>query len=206
MSYHAAIVTNRKRNYFYCIAAIVFTFMLTSNSSLIYAIIMSIMYLRLIKNKPFFTFGIILLGVLVLSYYSSFIIENYKMISQSNLNGFIARYFGENIVFRENIEYLKNYYAVGFNIIDRLNYSDSGYMLYLTMGNVPLLVMVYYLVYKFFKNNLSNRYSLFIIFIVLSFEVALPATFNYRFFYVAIFTIYYFRSLDAYKSNKFSLQ
>ncbi|MCK9443845.1 MAG: hypothetical protein M0Q14_04830 [Tissierellaceae bacterium] len=198
MSYQTAKVTKKRKYYLYCISATIFTFFLTSNTSIIYGIIMVFMLLKLFKTKPLTMIVLLLIGVIVLINFYIVLTEKYLFIFQSNSNGFIARYLGEDIVFQENINYILNNYAIGFNILDNvdLNYSDSGYMVYLTMGNFPLLFIIYYWTFRFLKNNIPKDSLLFILFIVFSFEVALPATFNYRYIYAMIFLIYYLQSLE----------
>lgn len=198
LSYATGRKTKNNKYYFYCIFTTIFTFFLTSNTSLIYSFVMLFMLLRLIKVKPFIMFLLLMIGSVVLIQSSDYLIERYVYMTQSDISGFTARYTGDKTVFANNIEIIKSHYAVGFNILDNidLGYSDSGYIVYLTMGNIPFLIGIYYLIYRFIKVNIPKKYFWFIFFVVFSFELALPATFNYRYFFAVIFVVYYLQSLE----------
>lgn len=198
LSFISALKTKKIKYYIYCSFIVVFTFLLASNTSLIYGIIMLVMLFILLIHKPIFMglFFTIVIGVLIS--FAPYLSNIYSMMRQSELNGFLARYTGEHTVFDNNIEVIKNSLGIGFTIPDnlQLGYSDSGYMVYMTMGNIPFTIGLYFLIFKFLKKNLSRKNFWFICFIVFSFEIALPATFSYRFPFVIIFVIYYLRSLE----------
>lgn len=198
LSYVTAKFTKKNKYYVYCIAATIFSFFLTSNTSLVYSIIMVFMLIRLFFKKPIFMFILLLLGIIVIVQSYDYLIERYTfMVTQSEISGFTARYIGENTVFSNNIKIIKSNYAIGFTIIENidLRYSDSGYIVYLTMGNIPLLIAIYYMTFRFLKKNIPREFFAFIAFIIFSFELALPATFNYRYFFAMIFIIYYLQLL-----------
>jgi len=93
--------------------------------------------------------------------------------------------------------------GIGFCIFDnmKIGYSDSGYIVYLTMGSFPLIIIIYTRLYNFLVRNINVRYIWFILFIIFSFELALPATYSYRFPFVIVFVIYYLNNLSKCEEN-----
>jgi len=92
LSYVTAIRTGLMRFYIYCGFTVFFTVFLTSNSSLVYGIIMTIMLLWLLRKKPIVLFSI--LGIIIIVIFNMWetLWERYKFITQSDTNGLIARY------------------------------------------------------------------------------------------------------------------
>jgi len=202
LSYISAKNTGKIKYYVYCISIFIFTVFLSSNSSLVYGIVMMIMLFSLIKGKPVFIFAFMVIFFFILAFSLPDLLSKYLMIFNSRINGFIPRYFGDNTVFSENIRVIRNSMGIGFCIPDNLNlgYSDSGYMVYLTMGHIPFVVVIYSIIYKFIKNNFSKKHVWFLSFVIFSFEIALPATFNYRFPFVIIFVITFLKSIETYET------
>ncbi|XJS11013.1 hypothetical protein ACF3NG_01735 [Aerococcaceae bacterium WGS1372] len=202
LSLQTAKVTEKNRYYFFCVVFVFFTILLRSNTSLIYSIIMIGFFFTTSKDNKLFPIILVVLGFISLIANIDSILDIYKNITSSNLNGFVARYTGEDTVFKNNLSFLSNYLGTGFTIIDGLNYSDSGYMVYLTMGNIPLVLSVYFLLYRYIINNIPKEQSKFVLFILFSFELALPATLNYRFIYLMVFVTIYFQTLESHRQKK----
>lgn len=93
-------------------------------------------------------------------------------------------------------------FFIGFTIIDNLSltYTDSGYMLYYSMGGLFFTICMYYLFYKFLKNNVKYQYKM-LFFITMMFEVALPVLIYSKFIYAMIFYVIYLNSLYAKQNN-----
>ena len=198
--------TNKKIFLIYCLFFCVFCFFLISTTAIIYFILMILFLLKKLlkninKNKIFFLlFFLISISLVLLLNYNT-VFEKLLVNFTNGNNSFISRY-SSNSVFNENFKVITSSLGIGYNIIDNLNigYSDSGYIVYLTMGSIPLMLFIYYRLYKFIVNNIERKYRGIIIFIIFSFEIALPATFNYRFIPMILFVILYFKSL-SYNDN-----
>ncbi len=196
-NYGLAKRRGKKKDYICCLIYIMFTVFLTSNSSLIYAVIMLVMYLFLLRKKVHILLGMFFGGFLLLWQNSDLILQNYAAFLTDGKSGFRGRYIGNNS-FGENLEVIKNSLGIGFCILDDKNlvYTDSGYIMYLTMGGIVLAAILYFLLVLFVKDNIPKAYRLFILFLIMSFEVAVPGTFNYRFIFALIFAVYFFKALD----------
>ncbi len=191
---------NKKLYLFYTVMYMTFTLFLVSTTAIIFFFGMAIVFIygmhKKITINKVFVFCIIAIGVLLVIFYNFEDLYTRLYINITNGgNSFISRY-SSNSVFNTNFEIIKSSLGIGYNIVDNINvgYSDSGYVVYMTMGHLFLTVSVYYLLYKFLKENIAI-YRKTIIAIVLSFEVALPATFNYRFTLMIIFVICYLGAL-----------
>lgn len=197
--YYALVVKyNRMKDYILCTVYIVLTVLLTSNSSLIYAVIMLLMFLWQIRKKVFALLGLGSIGGVVLWKNWSRIVENYIIFLTNNKSGFRGRYLGSDS-FTHNFEVIKNSLGIGFCILDNKNitYSDSGYVMYMTMGGIVLISLLYFLIILFLEDNIAKPYRWSILFLVLSFEIALPGTFSYRFIFSTVFIVYFFRALNS---------
>lgn len=195
--YALAAKYNRVKDYILCAVYILLTVLLTSNSSLIYAVVMSLMLLWQIRKKILVLLGLGGIGSVVLWKSWSRIIENYAIFLTNSKSGFRGRYLGSDS-FAHNFEVIRNSLGIGFCILDNKNitYSDSGYVMYMTMGGIVLVLLLYFLIILFFWDNIAKPYRWSILFLVLSFETALPGTFSYRFIFSSVFIIYFFRALN----------
>jgi hypothetical protein len=198
LSYVTAQSTNKIRFYLYCGIALLFTVFLTSNSSLVYGTIMAIMLLWLLRKRKALLLLIAGLVVIMLVNYWDVLLGKYLIYINSNTNGIVSRYLSSNSSFANNFKIIFSSLGIGFTILDnkKIGFSDSGYIVYLTMGSIPLLLFIYSRIYNFLVRNIIRKYIWFILFIVFSFEFALPATYSYRFPFVIIFIVYYLKSLS----------
>lgn len=195
--YGLAQKRHKIKDYLLCFIYICFTALLTSNSSLIYTVVMLCMYVWLIRKKVFVILSVVCAGILILYQNSEWILHNYMIFLRDGRSGFQGRYVGSN-TFLENFEVIKSSLGIGFCILDNKNiiYSDSGYVMYLTMGGIILLVLLYSLIILFVRDNIPKMYRLPMIFLIMSFEVALPGTFSYRFVFALVFAVCFFQSLE----------
>ncbi len=198
LSYVTAVKTNKIRFYVYCVIAFLFTVFLTSNSSLVYGTIMAIMLLWLLRKKTIILFLLTGVIALVLVNYWDTIWDRYLIYINSDTNGLVSRYLGKETSLANNFKIILSSLGIGFTILDnsKIGFSDSGYIIYLTMGSFPLLIYIYVSIYNFLVRNIIRKYVWFILFIIFSFEFALPATYSYRFPFVIIFIIFYLKSLS----------
>lgn len=193
---------NKMLYLFYTCMYMLFTLLLTSTTAIIFFTGMTLVFIYGMTKK---NTKKNLVALLVVSIFAILIIlYNFKdlylklYINMTNGgNSFISRY-SKNSVFNTNFEVIKSSLGVGYNIVDSLDicYTDSGYVVYMTMGHLFLPISLYYLIYKFLKENIVI-YKKIVIAIVLSFEVAIPATFNYRFILIMVFVICYLGALNT---------
>ena len=192
----------------YAVAYCVFCLLLGSASSIIFFGVMLVFLVKELGKRVnasrlvLIAFVTIIISIVAIQNYAEIYDKVLYNFTNGN-NGFIGRYSSVSSL-SENFKVITSSLGIGYNIIGNidLSYSDSGYVLYLTMGSIPFAISIYYLLYKFMKYNF-RIYSKMLMFIVFGFELALPATFNYRFSYMMIFVICYLGSLEYdYRCNK----
>jgi hypothetical protein len=157
------------------------------------------MLFALCKNplvKVFLCFVVLMSALYLLQ---SDLYLKYEEMLFSDTSGIAPRYSGQT-VFEDNFNCLyQNIFGIGFNIADNfeLRYTDCGYIVYLTMGNLIFVFGVYYLLYVFLRNNLNLQQKRYIFVVIMLFEFALPAIIYIKFYFAIIFVICYLRSLNS---------
>ena len=191
---------------FYCYMYALFCLFCVSTTSIIFFLIMILVlvsdFKRSVSVRTFALIMVVFAGGLVIVYFN--FSDIYARVYQNFTgggHGFLARY-STSSVFDVNFNVIRSSLGIGYNIIPslELSYSDSGYIVYLTMGNIPLMVAIYYNVIKFINDNV-RVFKILVMIAVLGFELGLPGTFNYRFSYFIIFVVLY---LGALKSTELS--
>ncbi|WP_142827202.1 hypothetical protein [Planococcus soli] len=198
---------NRKFRYvIYLLGFLIFTVLLKSSAALLFSIMMILLLFDLIKgsvNKIFFIFASVITSIFLLN---SFLIDVYRGMVTSSTNGVIPRYFSENNIFSANFSVLKeNILGIGFTIPRdyAITYTDSGYLVYFTMGNIVFVIVIYYMLYRFLKNNIETNFKV-IFLIILLFELAIPSLIYMKTTYFLIFLVYYLKSLnEKVKKNEY---
>lgn len=191
-----------KKHIIYCFILFVFNILLASNTTLVFSVLMAIMLLKLFDKLHVRLVLIVLISITIVYILSFTDIYSYYIESlTSDANGFRGRYLSTGTLSR-NLEYVSSSFFIGFTIIDNLSltYTDSGYMLYYSMGGLFFTICMYYLFYKFLKNNVKYQYKM-LFFITMMFEVALPVLIYSKFIYAMIFYVIYLNSLYAKKNN-----
>lgn len=196
-------VTEKNKYKLYCYVLLLFNILLVSNFSIISSLFMTIVIsYTVVKNKNIFE--VLFLATLI-TFFVIWILKNneiinyYKESLMSKSNGFLGRYTNTGSL-NINGKYLENHPNIGFNIIRniKLTYTDSGYFVMRLMGGWLLLLPFYYLLFRFLKNNFKNNF-LYVLFITIAFEVALPVTIYIKFAYAMLFCITYLSSLMSYE-------
>lgn len=185
---------------FYCYMYALFCLFCVSTTSIVFFIIMVLVLVSDIRRYISVRNIILIMALLVagmIIFYFNFN-ELYSRFYQNITSGshsFSARYSSSS-VFYANFDIIRSSLGIGYNIIPSLDldYSDSGYIVYLTMGNIPLLVILYYNILKFLNDNIK-MFKLLVFIAIFGFELGLPGTFNYRFSYFIIFLIMYLGAL-----------
>lgn len=210
LSYYTYEITEKRKYLLYCVAYIGFTLFLVSTTAIIYCFVMFIILgYKLLKRKQRKEFvwllAFLAVAIFVLLWNFDFLYGKIYTNMTNGQNSFISRYAAES-VFTENVKIIKSSLGIGFNILDDVNlgYSDSGYVVYLTMGNFPLMAYVYYKLFSFLKKNIPHKYFGAIAAVIYSFEFALPASFQQRFPFLIIFVIGYLKSLEAAEKTEVS--
>lgn len=187
-----------RRFYFYLLTLLLFNILLTSSSSLVFSIIMLIMIYNLSeKTITKISIGIVVIFLIVFLSNTE-LFPKYMQMIYSKTNGIIPRYQDASI-FDGNFHMLSKFFlGIGFNIAQNydVRFTDSGYIVYFTMGNIFFMIGIYYLFYNFLNTNLKRNYKFYFLFFVLFFEIAIPILIYRKFFFILIFIIFYLQSLD----------
>lgn len=194
-------LTGKKIYLVYLILILIANIMLFSNTAFIFSLIMSYYIFSTFDNKHaklLFVVFILLGGFYILSSFNFW--EYYLESFYSKQNGFRGRYL-ESGTLNLNLDYLKDKFYIGFNIVKNITYTDSGYILYYTMGGPVLLLVMYYCFFKFSRNNFTPNYLLFFI-PTMIFEIALPIMIYYKFIYASLFFALSYRSIQYQKELK----
>lgn len=197
-----------KNNFFllYMIFILFFTIMLRSSTSFGYSGIMLFIFFNMTK-KDYRIRGIIVIATIIgfVYFLTTPLFDTYKDIIFSTTNGFIPRYFGENTIFSTNFDILdKNPLGIGFTI-PRGNteayFADSGILVYLTMGNLTFVFVMYLLFSKFVQKNFDKEYRIIIFITVILFELSMPSFIYLKSIFLFIFMAYFYKSLDEEKAK-----
>ena len=115
------------------------------------------------------------------------------------VNGMFARYAAEGLL-ASSFNYLSNspFSPIGFATTETLYLGDSGIIVNLLRGSVPLLLTVYGSFLLFLSFNLRDRRAaLWLWCVVVLFEVAFPVTQYFRFVAFVPFLVVYLNSLTS---------
>lgn len=198
-------ITNNKIYLLYLIVILIANILLFSNTSFVFSLIM-VGYLffsfEKVKSKIIFTTLLLFSIFSIIYYYFDYyqiIVVYYNESFYSTANGILGRYSTTGTL-NVNLTYLENNFFIGFNIIENLTYTDSGYIVYYTMGGPILLIAMFFSLYKFAKNNFSINYLLFLL-PTMFFEIALPVMIYYKFIYAALFFAIAFKSIEYHRKK-----
>lgn len=199
---------NHNRNkifIFYMVSMFFFTLLLRSTTSLGFSLIMMIILFFMTRSNLKMRLLLIIsmlvgLGIFIISP----IFETYKMMLFSKTNGFIPRYFSETTIFSNNLDMLyNNVLGIGFTIPRgelKAYFADSGFLVYLTMGSVFFLFTIYYLFFKYVKNNIAKKYRFIFLLTVVLFELSMPSLLYLKSIYFYLFAAFFYSSLDFVES------
>lgn len=165
--------------YFFLQFGLLFMILLCKSSS---AILCSVWmtYLIFKDAKGYFTKNALILilitSLLIVSAVAIEQIEATKNNISSYDHGLLARYVEFNNLFEDNFVVLeKTIFGIGFTIPRNyaVTYTDSGYVVYYTMGKVILVLFVVFTLVRFVFENYQNDRFL-ILSLLLAFELAIP--------------------------------
>lgn len=115
----------------------------------------------------------------------------------SDIGGPLARY-GAGGGLRPTIDYLVEHplSPVGFATPSYIYIVDSGPLEYLLRGSIPLLVLIYFGLYRFLRHNLASRtHALTLFLVIIAFETGFTALSYFRTAYLLTFFVIYLRQL-----------
>jgi hypothetical protein len=118
-------------------------------------------------------------------------------ILSGDFSGPLVRY-GEGGSLRGAITYLFEHplSPIGFSTPSYIYIVDSGPLEYLLRGSIPLLVLVYYGLYRFLRHNLASRtHALTLFLVIVAFETGFTALSYFRTAYLLTFFVIYLKQL-----------
>lgn len=150
------LLEKKKRMLFYAIAYLTFTLLLKSTAAygtavfMIALVAVELWYRKRSSGKWIIVLTAPILMVLILM--NPAVIDRFLLAD----NGFIARY-ATNSLYAENSVFLQSFpFGAGVTIPDGLYFADSGFWIYLTMGNIPFLVGLFALFIMYINFNLTE--------------------------------------------------
>jgi hypothetical protein len=140
------------------------------------------------------------IGVLLLegTLWARVVDEVRTAILGDRVRGLVSRYAVDGLL-AGNVAFLTQHplEPVGFGFSERLYYGDSGYIVNMLRGSVPLVVLMYLGLWGFLRGNLrSTRTANWIYIVILAFELGFTPLQYFRFVGFAPFMIAYFNSLE----------
>jgi hypothetical protein len=125
-------------------------------------------------------------------------------ILNSDVNGLLPRY-GPGGALRAPLTYLFDHpmSPIGFITPSAVAagdtaLGDSGPVEYLLRGSIPLLVLVYFGLYKFLRFNLPLReHALFLFLVIVAFEIGFSSLIYFRTLYLLPFFVIYMRQVTS---------
>ncbi len=197
-------LTKKKIYLVYLILILIANILLVSNTSFIFSLIMIYYVYKSFENNVF-RVSIILLVIFI----SFLLFENFNLMEyylesfNSDGNGFKGRYTTQGTL-SYNLQYIDRFFLIGFNIVNGLTYTDSGYVVLYTMGGGIFVIAMYVCLYRFLHKNIPND-LVYILIPILIFETALPVIIYYKFIYASIFLVMSLKSIDAFRLKQQSL-
>jgi hypothetical protein len=115
----------------------------------------------------------------------------------SDSSGPLARY-GSGGDLRQTIKYLFDHplSPIGFATPSYIYIVDSGPLEYMLRGSIPLLVLIYWGLYRFLRHNLESRtHAVTLFLIIIGFETGFTALSYFRTAYLLTFFVVYLKQL-----------
>ena len=165
----------RTRYNAYMIILIIFQLLLRGSTALFLGAYMLFMFLKTFGRHKyrFLLLPVFLIGGTYFIYIQNF--DWTRLLIGNENNGFLSRYGFK--LFEENYRALKDtVFGIGYSVIRqyRIDYTDSGYVVLFTMGNVFLPIIMYYCLFKKIKHNTPQKVYIFIFILYMLFEFSLP--------------------------------
>lgn len=152
----------------------VFAVCLQANAGYIVAgvmlVFLTIMYYKKWGYRVLLFWVPCLVLIVYFGYTSGLLSEALTHLFTGEKNGFLGRYSG---LYEGNFEIMANYFASGmYTISGKTIKADSGLVVTLTRGNIPLVILYYSLIWRFLKKNFYRKNAIIIAGIFLAYEFA----------------------------------
>ncbi len=190
----------KKRFLFYMAALFGFTLLLRATSSAGIAGIMLLLFLKLFwkdKRKIILIFLCLAAGMMV--FWASGLGSQYIGAVSSKANGFLARYSSETSIYDGNYRLLESFpMGIGFTVGHpqlNLYFADSGYIIYYTMGGIFLPLLLFLLLYRYYKRNLNKKMALILTGVAMLTELSLISFMYEKTLYLYMFEVGFYRSI-----------
>lgn len=190
----------RKRYLIYLFNIMLFTLLLRSSASAGILAVMGLFVVKLFltdKRKLIFLF--LCAGIVLVLLNGTSVYTDYIASFSSEVNGFGIRYSSASDLYRGNYAILKKFpLGIGFHIgkpILNIYFGDSGFIVYLTMGNIFLIVLFFVLIYRYYRININREKALLFTFLVALTELSFAGAMYEKTLYIYIFEIGFYRSL-----------
>lgn len=211
LNYRVYKTLNKKTYLVISFVFLYFCLELRSNTGLILLAFGIFILFYNIKNKmKFILLAILPVSALVMIFYDK--IQLFWMTTQAEIemtigsqqNGFLGRYAGG--VQSGNMEYLFNnpFSAIGLSVETAdLILFDSGLIVTAVRGTILLSIIMYTVLYLFFRKNLVNKkLALFMFFVFFIFETGFNNLYYFRTIMLLPFIIIFLNYLDSEKANQ----
>lgn len=183
------------------IVLLILLFFIRSNSSLIFLVFSLIILFNLFKSNKSSLLIVSCIFMVIPLYFifvDNALLEimgsfDLSLILSSDKNGLKGRYSSDSPL-QPTIDYIVShpFSPLGLTVSDKLYYSDSGFILYILRGSLILVVAIYYGLFNLIKTNLFDKKEyLFLLFILLMFEIGYPILINIRMLFFIPFIIIY---------------
>ena len=193
---------------FFAISELIFLVALTSFTSLALAALASAqVFLWLWKRSRNVFVVAILCVVVIVMFGGPLVIDRFDGLVElpelgitllnSDNNGPLARY-GPGSDLRPTMAYLYNnpLSPIGFATPSYVYIVDSGPLEYLLRGSIPLLVLIYFGLYRFLRYNLtSTSHTLTLFLVIIAFETGFTAFTYFRTLYLLPFFVIYLKQI-----------
>ena len=186
------------RYYIYIILYISYQILMRGSTALMLAAVMCFVFLWTLKKAKW---GIVVIPILVILGAFFIYIQDYdwsRMILGTSTNGFTSRYLTD--WFSANIQAVKETgLGIGFTVPQKLDlvYTDSGYVVLFTMGNLFLPIFLYSTLYKSLKKSFDKELFIEVLVIILLFELSLPGLLYTKEIVFMVFFFMLIMSIDA---------
>lgn len=201
------VVTRSRINIIFALSYIFFLYSLNSSSGFIFFAIsllhLAYFFVKIKRIRYLYISTLVLLSVYVFNIFEFqdfvlSIINQAQLRFSSNTNGLSGRYSAEGNM-AGNLSFIKEnpFSPIGMTFDNKLALMDSGYIIVWLRGSLPLLLLVYGVLFFYLRTHLQNKKTaMFIFFLIMAFEVGMFNMGYFRLYFLLPFVIVYLNYLD----------
>ena len=201
ISYCLLEKTKKLKYNFYLVILFFFCVLLRSSTSLGYALLMLLMYIFKNRKSRKIVAISLLVGIIIIVFLNSQIFVAFYENLKAGVNGFLPRYInGINGLYKDNFKVLSQFVlGIGFStpIENTYNiyFADSGYIIFYTMGNLVLPIVLYFLFYLWLKKNIkSKEYRTYFFILAMTMELGFITFMAIKTIILYIFVMFYLKT------------